>query len=427
MSERSGSSSGFPRFDADAGIVIFFVLALSVFGLVIQTSAGQYLRESMRLAHDPLYTFRMQVFYLIPALIAGVFFFRVNLLWLRKYVWWMVGAACVLLICARFAVPGVKVFGSTFPGVEVNGSWRWINLGFIRFQASDFAKITLVFALAHYLAGAQRFLRHEKITWINSKRFYLPTSDAFADFIFGFINPCLIIGLLCGLIALGPDLGTMALCAAVGFTMLFLSGARLVYLVPVIVAGISAFSAVVYFWPNRLARVLAFLDPEGTKLKEGYQLWQALLAFGSGAWYGEGLGDGVQYRYFLPEAHTDFVFAVVGEELGFVFSATVVSVFLVIFLVVILRLRRIPDVFYFNICLGALLFIVLQALINMGVVTGSLPTKGMSLPFISYGGSNLVVMFSLVGIILNAMRNWRKNAFPPLPVSGEFSESNRNI
>lgn len=419
MSERSGSSSGIPRFDTDAGIVVFFVLALSIFGLVIQTSAGQYLRESMRLAHEPLYTFRMQLLYLVPALLAGFFFARVNLQWLRKYVWWIVGAACVLLICARFAIPGVKFFGSTFPGVEVNGSWRWINLGILRLQASDVGKIALVLALSHYLAGAQRFFQHEKITWLNREKFCLPTKDAAADFFYGFVCPCSIIGLIAGLVAAGPDLGTMALCAAVGVTMLFLSGARLTYLVPVVALGVSVLSVVVYFWPNRLKRITAFLDPEGTKLEEGYQLWQALIGLGSGGGQGAGLGDGQQYRYFLPEAHTDFVFAVVGEELGFARAAMVALVFPVIFGVVINRLRRIPDAFYFNICLGALLFIVLQALVNMGVVTGLLPTKGMSLPFVSYGGSNLVVMFSLTGLMLNAMLNWRKSVFPSPSASSE--------
>ncbi len=415
MPERSGSHSRLPRFDADAGIVIFIAVGLAVFGLVIQTSAGQYMRESMRLAHDPLYTFRMQLLYLVPALCAGIFFARVNLQWIRRYVWLMLGGACLLLICARFAIPGVKLFGSTFPGVEVNGSWRWINLGLLRLQASDVAKITLVFALAHYLAGAQRFLRNEEISWRRKDSFFLPSAERVADFAEGFVKPCLIIGLVCGLIALGPDLGTMALCAGVGFTMLFLSGGRLVYLVPVILSGIGVFSVVVYFWPNRLSRVLAFLDPEGTRLSEGYQLWQALVGLGSGGANGTGLGDGVQYCYFLPEAHTDFVFAVVGEELGFVRAAAIAFCFLALFIVVLLRLRRVPDVYYFNLCLGACLFVVLQALINMCVVTGLLPTKGMSLPFISYGGSNLVVMFSFVGIMINAMRNWRKSAFPPLP------------
>lgn len=414
MSDRSGAPSRLPRFDTDAGIVVLIVLALAVFGLVVQTSAGQFMRASMRLEHDPLYTFRMQLLYFVPALLAGFFFFRVNLLWLRERVWLMLAGACALLVCARFAIPGVKLAGATFPGVEVNGSWRWINLGVIRLQASDFAKIALVFAMAHYLAGAQRFLRHEKIAWTRRKKIFpLPTREALADFVEGFFKPCVVIGLACGLVALGPDLGTMALCASVGFAMLFLSGGRLRYLVPVIAAGVSVFSAVVYFWPNRLSRVLAFLDPEGTKLREGYQLWQALVGFGCGGVRGSGLGDGVQYRYFLPEAHTDFVFAVVGEELGLVGAATVALAFLALFLVVWTRLRRVPDAYHFSLCLGALLFVVLQALINMCVVTGLLPTKGMSLPFVSYGGSNLVVMFSFVGIMLNAMRSWRGSVFPP--------------
>ncbi len=416
MPNRSVSHSRLPRFDFEAGIVVFIALALVTFGLVVQTSAGQYMRESMRMAHDPLYTFRMQLLYLVPAAAAGVFFARANLEFLRKYTWRILAAACFLLVCARFAIPGVKIFGATFPGVEVNGSWRWINLGVLRLQASDPAKIALVLALAHYLAGAQRFLQNEKIEWFRFRGIFpVPTREARADFLNGFLKPCLVVGLVCGLVALGPDLGTMALCAAVGMLMLFLSGGRLRYLVPVILLGVSAFSVVVYFWPNRLARVLAFLDPEGTKLQEGYQLWQALVGFGCGGVEGSGLGDGVQYRYFLPEAHTDFVFAVVGEEFGFVRSAGMVGVFFTLFFFVCRRLRRIPDVFHFNLCFGAMLFIVLQALINMCVVTGMLPTKGMSLPFISYGGSNLVVMFSFVGLIVNAMRGWRRSVFPPPP------------
>lgn len=420
--DRFGDSPKIPRFDFDAGIVIFIALALAIFGLTVQTSAGQYMRAAMKLPHDPLYTFRMQMVFFVPALLAGFFFLRVNLQWLRKYAWQIFGIACVLLVCARIAIPGVKISGATFPGVEVNGSWRWINLVFLRFQASDFGKIALVFVLARYLAAARRFFRHEKITWIRGKKISrafplkipLPTRDALADFSNGFLKPCIVIGILCGLIGgIGTDLGTMMLCAAVGFTILFVSGGRIRYLAPSVAAGLAGLSVIVYFWPNRMARIISFFDPEGTKNDEGYQLWQALLGFASGGANGSGLGDGMQYRYFLPEAHTDFVFAVVGEELGFVCTATVALCFLALFLIVASRLRKIPDVFHFNVCLGALLFIVLQALINMGVVTGLLPTKGMSLPFISYGGSNLVIMFSLVGILINAMRNWRREVFPP--------------
>jgi len=421
MSERSlGSPSKLPRFDFETGIVIFLALGFAVFGLVVQTSAGQYMRGSMGGAHDPFYTFKMQLGYLVPALLAFSFFLFVNLAKVRRYVWYFLGLACVLLLCARFAIPGVKFFGATFPGVEVNGSWRWINLGVIRLQASDIAKIALVFAMAHYLAVAQRFLRHEKIKWLQAS-FPLVTRDARMEVLNGFVKPLLIVGIVAGLVGLGPDLGTSALCASVGMLMLFLAGARIRLLAPLVTFALIGFSIGVYNWPNRFARVVAFLDPEGTKLREGYQLWQALVGLGCGGVSGSGLGNGMQYRYFLPEAHTDFVFAVVGEEFGFCVTALVVLCFLALFFVIVHRLRRIPDIYYFNLCLGSALFIILQAMVNMGVVTGLLPTKGMSLPFVSYGGSNLVVMFSFVGIMCNAMRNWRESAFPPLIETGDWN------
>ncbi len=450
MSEpRPNPRSRLPRFDFEAGIVIFVALALAVLGLVVQTSAGQYFRESMRMPPDPLYTFRMQLVYLVPAILACVFFARVNLEFLRKYTWYILVVACVLLLCARVAIPSVKFFGATFPGVEVNGSWRWINLGVLRLQASDPAKIALVFALAHYLSGAQRFLQQEKITWFGRcGKIPFPTRAARQDFLNGFLKPCLIVGVVCGLVALGPDIGTMVLCATVGFAMIFIAGGRLLYIVPVVAISLTLIAGTVFLWlnqglgralsfvdpalaenadvffTNRFARVLSFLDPEKTQTAEGLQLWQALLGLGSGGTDGVGLGDGLQYRYFMPEAHTDFVFAVVGEEFGFVRAAGIAVCFLVLFGAVCRRLRKIPDVFHFNICFGAMLFVVLQALINMCVVVGLLPTKGMSLPFISYGGSNLVVMFSFVGLIINSMRSWRKTVFPPPPVPAEFPEEN---
>jgi len=137
-----------------------------------------------------------------------------------------------------------------------------------------------------------------------------------------------------------------------------------------------------------------------------YQLWQGMLAFAAGGIEGVGLGSGRQQMSFLPEAHTDFIFPIIGEELGLYFTTGVVLLFLTIFLVGFLILRQAPNLFYFSLVLGSLLCIVLQAFINIGVVTGLLPTKGMSLPFISYGGSNLILMFALIGILLNCLRTW---------------------
>jgi len=188
--------------------------------------------------------------------------------------------------------------------------------------------------------------------------------------------------------------------------MLFLAGLRLKFLIPTAVISLTLFSVAVYHDPIRLKRITSFLDVEGNRTDSAYQLWQGILAFGAGGIEGVGLGEGRQQMSFLPEAHTDFIFAIVGEELGFIFTAGVVVLFMTLFFIGFLQLNRAPNLYQYLLVVGALLFITFQALINIGVVTGCLPTKGMSLPFISYGGSNLVLMFTLTGIILNGFRSW---------------------
>jgi len=187
-----------------------------------------------------------------------------------------------------------------------------------------------------------------------------------------------------------------------------LAGARIVYLAPAMVGAIGLFSLMVYNDPVRLARITSFLHIQENISTGAYQLWQGILAFGAGGLWGVGLGNGRQQFSFLPEAHTDFIFAILAEELGLVATLSVVILFALIFLVVMLQLRRAPNMFQFLLGAGSLLFIVLQAVINIGVVTGCFPTKGMSLPFISYGGSNLVVVFIFTGLLLNLFRQWDK-------------------
>lgn len=392
--------SRFPRISFEAGLIVFIALGLSVFGLIVQTSAGQYHHPS-----DSLYTFKRQAIFLVPALLAGIVAAGLNLERLRRRAWWILGIAAVILL--SIYVPGF--------GKVVNGSRRWVDFAFFRLQVSDPAKIALVFVLAHYLAGAQRYFLPARFKWFERcGLFYVPTPEARKDFFYGFLIPCGIIGLICAGVVVEPDLGTTALCAAVGFTMLFLAGGRWRYMFPVIAVGLIAFAFVIWCWPNRLMRVLSFWDPE--KLKEGgsYQLWQALTGIANGEFFGKGLGNGMIYRGFLPEAHTDCVFAVIGEEFGFCGTVLIPVAFLALFGLVVSRLRKIADAFYFNICLGSGLFILLQALINMFVNLGLAPTKGMSLPFISYGGSNLVVMFVFIGLIWNAIHRWRVSAFPKI-------------
>jgi cell division protein FtsW len=249
----------------------------------------------------------------------------------------------------------------------------------------------MVFCLAHYLA-------------LNQTRI--------GDFKRGYLYPLLIIGAFAGLILLEPDFGTAALALSVGLVLLFLSGAKWRYIIPTVALSAAAFAVLVTHNANRLRRFTAFMDVEGNKQGGTYQLYQSLEAFAAGGTAGAGLGEGRQQINFLPEAHTDFIFAVVGEELGMWFTLGVVAVFAIMFVAGLSHLRRAPNLFHFLLAMGCLLLMCLQAIVNLGVVTGVLPTKGMSLPFISAGLSNLLLMGLLIGILINTQRTWGKVALP---------------
>lgn len=350
--------------------IVSIVVALTFLGLVVLFSASQAMHDG-----DSTILLRKQLIWLFLATLTGGLALLVDLEALRKYVYWLGLASIILLLLVL--IPGI--------GVEVNGARRWMDFGFMRLQVSEVGKLGLLFALAHYLAAHRRDLDHP---------------------IRGFLLPCGLLAIFCLLIILEPDYGTAFLCGAVGGCMLFLAGLRLKFLIPTAVSALTLFSIAVYHDPIRLKRITSFLDVEGNRTDSAYQLWQGILAFGAGGLEGVGLGEGRQQMSFLPEAHTDFIFAIVGEELGFIFTAGVVVLFMTLFFIGFLQLKRAPNLYQYLLVMGALLFITLQALINIGVVTGCLPTKGMSLPFISYGGSNLVFMFTLTGIILNGFRSW---------------------
>ncbi len=385
-------------------MLLCLAVGLAAFGLVVLTSAGKSAKPA-----DPNFIFRRQSLWLPVALLCSVFATYVNLDWVRRHVWKVYAATCVLLVAVR--VPHI--------GRPVKGSWRWIQVGPINLQVSDLGKIALILALSHYLANHRRWFtppRPPLLKWrwlfidflsfkpIAKFPYRAPCNEASGDFLYGFVGPVAIFGGISALVLCEPDLGTTILCASVGGIMLFVSGVRHLFVWPAVCAGLVGAAGMVILLPTRMARITSFLYNEENRQGSGYQLWQAKLGFAVGGRDGAGLGQGMQQLSFLPEAHTDFVFAIVGEEMGLWFTMGVALAFLAMFWVVTGNLRRQQDVFRFNLCLGAMLFIVLQALINMGVTTGLGPTKGMSLPFISYGGTNLVMMFVLVGLILNCMR-----------------------
>ena len=354
------------------------VAGLVLLGLTILLSAGHGKTISMfgqGNGADPAYYLGKQAIWLVIGLIACGITAMLPLEKMRAFTWPLAALVAGLLILVL--IPGI--------GVRSNGAQRWLDLGLMRMQVSDFAKIGLIWTLAHYMAIHQRNLH---------------------QFFKGFVIPCALIGCVFMLIILEPDFGTAFLTGLVGATILFLAGVRLRYLIPAALVSCAFFAKAIMSDPIRLRRVMAFIDVDANKADSAYQLWQGMLAFGAGGLRGVGLGNGRQQMAFLPEAHTDFIFPVIGEELGYFFTTGVVLAFLSIFGLVVFQVRRAPNMFQFLLASGAILMITVQALINICVATGCLPTKGLALPFISYGGSNLVVMFILVGILLNCFRLW---------------------
>jgi cell division protein FtsW len=359
-------------------VILVCVAFLCTLGLIAVFSATAFKSSTF---------FWKQVLGLGLALGAGYFVSRLDLEYCRRYTWLIALGIFGLLLLV--AIPGV--------GISVNGSRRGLGLGPIRFQVSELAKIGVVLVMAHYLALSQSMM---------------------SDLKRGFIIPLALIGLVAGPIMLQPDFGTTALVGAVGLVVLFLAGARWLY-ISISVAGMAGlFALAIAITPNRLARFTAFLDVEGNKQAGTYQVYQSFLGFASGGLSGAGLGQGRQQIYFLPEAHTDFIFAVVGEELGLICTLATVLAFLVLFVCGMLHLRRAPNQFQFLLVAGGLLIIALQAIVNLGVVVGRLPTKGMSLPFVSAGMSNLVLMGIIVGLLVNTRRAWARR--DDLPGNRDF-------
>lgn len=354
-----------------AAIIVVCAIGLVFLGLTILFSA------TVSFKGGPYSYLGKQIFGVVLAAVAAFVVSRLNLEYARRHVLIVAGVSIIALILVL--IPGL--------GISVKGSRRWLGLGPIRFQVSEFAKIAMVFCLAHYLS-------------LNQTRI--------AEFKRGFLMPMGIVVVFAALVAKEPDLGTAALIFAVGLIMFFLAGGSWRYIIPSVIGAVGVLTLVVIMIPNRLTRFTAYLDVEGNRQNGTYQLWQSLLAFAVGGTEGVGLGQGRQQQSFLPEAHTDFIFAVIGEELGLGFTLGVVAIFTLMFVCGFLHMRRAPNLFQYLLVTGTVLLMCLQAIINLGVVTGQLPTKGMSLPFISAGLSNLLLMGLLVGIILNTQRTWSR-------------------
>lgn len=339
-------------------------------GLIMVASASMGVAEAQY--GNAFYFFVRHLVYLLAGLVVGMVACRVPIAFWQRYSWPLLGFAFFLLVVVL--VPGL--------GRRVNGSMRWIGFGPLTLQPSEIAKLMVVVYLSAYLVRRQDEVRSR---WG------------------GFIKPMMVVSIAVGLLLREPDFGASMVMMSAVLAMLFLAGTPIVQFVALISVVAVAGTLAVIVEPYRMKRMLAFTDPWADQFNSGYQLAQSLIAFGRGEWFGVGLGHSVQKLFYLPEAHTDFVFAVYAEEFGLVGVLFVIGLF---FLLVRagLKIGRSAEAkgqhYAAYLAYGISMQIGVQALINIGVNTGFFPTKGLTLPLVSYGGSSLLIVFGMLGILL---------------------------
>ena len=360
-----------------AHILFVAVLGMLVIGIVMLFSTSAFAQDSRG---DVYFFIKRQGLWLGIGLIVCAVAAMVDYhLWER--VWWLCFLLALITLALCF-VPHV--------GMRINGSRRWIGLGPITFQPSEIAKIAAIFFLAYW------FARREK-----------PSENIWH----GFVLPLAVIAPLLILILSEVDLGTSVLLAASALVLMFIAGANPVLLGLVSFFGLTGVVLMAMRMSERGERLAAFLDPERFKEDAGLQQMQALIAWGSGGMEGLGLGNGRQKMLYLPYAHTDFIFPMIGEELGLRVSLVVVFLFVVIIVCGMIIAMHAKDRFGLLLGGGIVALLGLQAAVNIGVTTSLLPNKGLPLPFISYGGSNLVACLFGVGLLLNI---YRQGVFEPV-------------
>lgn len=355
--------------DLDPVLTIAFISLLTV-GLIMVASSSISVAD--RNFSNPFYYFQRQLLFVVMGVAAAFTVFKVRLAQWEK-------SSMALLMLALFLLVIVLIPGI---GKEVNGSTRWLPLGIINLQVSELAKLFLIIYVSSYL------VRH---------------GEAVRSSLWGFLKPMMTVGLAGLLLLKEPDFGATAVIIGTVLAMTFLAGARFIQFTSFVFIFASAAYLLIVSSPYRMERIKAFTDPWGDPFDSGFQLTQSLIAIGTGGWFGTGLGGSVQKLFYLPESHTDFLFAVLSEELGFVGIFMVVMLYVVVFF----RSFRIAaqaeasgNYFASYVAYGIGIWLSMQAVINMGVNIGLLPTKGLTLPLMSYGGSSLIVCCMAIGILL---------------------------
>ncbi|SHH98647.1 cell division protein FtsW [Ferrimonas marina] len=366
----------------DRGLLVL-ILTLMTLGLLMVASAS--MPEATRLTGDPYYFIKRQMIFLAGALVIAAVVLRVPVHYWERYSWLLMLVGLLSLIAVLFI------------GRTVNGATRWIPLGPFNFQVAELAKLALFVFLAGYLVR-----RHQEVRE-NFK---------------GFVKALAVFGVYATLLIQQPDFGTVVVMFVTTTGMLFLGGARLGQFVALILVGLGGFIGLVATSGYRMARIQSFMDPWADPFGTGYQLTQSLMAYGRGDWFGEGLGNSIQKLEYLPEAHTDFIFAVLGEELGFVGVIGVLSLLLLLAMRALwighLALKQ-EQAFSGYLAYGIGIWFSFQTAVNVGASVGVLPTKGLTLPLVSYGGSSLWIMTAAVALLLRIDHERRIGVVPVTP------------
>ena len=347
------------------------VLVLVCIGIVMIYSASCV--NALENFHDSLYYLKRHLFFLVLGLGGSFWIMNMDYRQIQPYAKAIMGISLFLLVLVL--IPYI--------GKESYGARRWFKIGIFHFQPSELAKLAVIIYTADFLSRKQEFIR---------------------DFKKGFLPPILVMGITCLLTVKQPDLGTTVEMAVIVFGLLFIAGARLSHLALIAGAAIPVVVYLIVKEPYRMARIIAFLDPWQDAQGIGFQLTQSQIALGSGGIFGVGLGHSQQKLFYLPAAHTDFILSIIGEELGLVGAVAVIVLFVLFIWTGIRMIRQTHEGFGYFLSIGIILMLGLQAMVNVGVSIGAFPTKGLPLPFISYGGSALIFHLIAIGLILNVSK-----------------------
>lgn len=354
-------------------ITIFVVTVILIcIGIVmIYSASGIYALEKFG---DSLYYLKKHLFYLILGLILSIFVMGIDLEIIRRYSP-IVLAVSILLLLLSF-VPGI--------GHRAGGASRWLKIGNFTFQPSEAAKIAFVIYISDFLSRKQSRVK---------------------NFVFGFLPITIVMLIVVGLVLIQPDLGTAILLGIVFLITCFAAGINFRHVSALFLGSVPVLYSLIFTVPYRKKRILAFMNPWSDVRGVGYQIIQSFIALGSGGLLGLGLGQSRQKLFYLPASHTDFIFAIIGEELGLLAAAAILILFGIFIWQSLKVARQSANLFGKFLCLSIASMIALEAIINIAVVTGAIPTKGLPLPFISYGGSALVFNMAGVALILNIARD----------------------